>query len=380
MDTNIPQAPGPGWVKIAAEIIAKTSRDRPADAALRATLKTTKKLTRMDSREISRRVFAYYRWLQWIDSQAPVEKKIARAMELARKFQENPTALPIASLQQAVPAWACEQLQATPEWLRTLQSEPKLWLRAKKSTASNMTNAIFGLEPGPLPNSFLHLGEADLFRSPEFHEGQFELQDICSQAIGWICYPQPGETWWDACTGEGGKTLHFSDLMQNKGLIWSTDKADWRLRQLKLRASRAGCFNYRSRVWEGRGTLPTKTRFDGVLLDAPCSGLGTWQRNPHARWTTSAHDVQELAALQLDLLSQTVPALKPGGRLIYAVCTLTNAETTGVVDAFNAAHPEMEPLPFANPLTREQVGNGRLFLWPQNTGGNGMFVAVWHKR
>ena len=83
--------------------------------------------------------------------------------------------------------------------------------------------------------------------------------------------------------------------MQGRGLLWASDRAAWRLKQLKLRAARAQCFNYRVAEWNGGAKLPTKTRFDGVLLDAPCSGLGTWQRNPHARWTVTPDDVRELA-------------------------------------------------------------------------------------
>ncbi|MBI4627026.1 MAG: RsmB/NOP family class I SAM-dependent RNA methyltransferase, partial [Verrucomicrobia bacterium] len=155
--------------------------------------------------------------------------------------------------------------------------------------------------------------------------------------------PKPGETWWDACAGEGGKTLHLADLMMNKGVVWATDRSDKRLDTLKRRAARAKLFNYRTEFWDGGSRLPTKIKFDGILLDAPCSGVGTWQRNPHARWTTTPDDVRELAATQRVLLENVCGSLKPGGRLIYAVCTLTRSETTAVADAFTAAHPELEP-------------------------------------
>src|SRR5436305_4189145 len=83
-----------------------------------------------------------------------------------------------------------------------------------------------------LANILRYDGEEDLFRTPEFHAGEFEIQDICSQLVGLLCAPKPGETWWDACAGEGGKTLHLSDLMENKGLIWACDRAEWRLQKL----------------------------------------------------------------------------------------------------------------------------------------------------
>src|SRR5206468_4149301 len=153
-------------------------------------------------------------------------------------------------------------------------------------------------------------GQSDLFRSKEFHAGEFELQDLSSQAVSLICAPEPGQTWWDACAGEGGKTLHLCGLMHNKGVVWATDRAEWRLKNLKRRAARSRTFNYRARVWTGGPTLPFKTKFDGVLVDAPCSGIGTWHRNPHARWTTNLQDVHELGQLQVNLLQNASLAVK----------------------------------------------------------------------
>src|ERR1043166_2782531 len=128
--------------------------------------------------------------------------------------------------------------------------------------------------------------------------------------------------------------------MANKGVIWATDRNARRLQVLKRRAARAQLFNYRTATWDGSARLPTKTKFDGVLVDAPCSGVGTWQRNPHARWTTTLSDVTELAAVQKQLLANVAGSVKPGGRLIYAVCTLTRAETAEVVADFEARFPE----------------------------------------
>jgi 16S rRNA (cytosine967-C5)-methyltransferase len=226
-------------------------------------------------------------------------------------------------------------------------------------------------------------GRRDLFETEPFKQGAFELQDISSQAVGVLCAPKPGEVWWDACAGEGGKTLHLADLMQGRGQVFASDKADWRLAKLKQRAARAMVQNYQSAPWDGGGRLPFDVKFDGVLVDAPCSGVGTWQRNPHARWTTTANDAHELAALQLQLLNHAAVALKPGGRLVYAVCTLTRAETTGVVDRFAQANPGFEPLSL--PLLRDEAvklgvkGTPAQFIWPQEFQGNGMFVTQWRR-
>jgi 16S rRNA (cytosine967-C5)-methyltransferase len=169
--------------------------------------------------------------------------------------------------------------------------------------------------------------------------------------------------------------------------------------------------------------LPTGRKFDGVLLDAPCSGVGTWQRNPHARWTTTPDDVRELAGVQLGLLNAVASAVKPGGRLVYAVCTLTRSETTAVADAFAAAHPEFAPVGLAIAATTKPSGHStptsdeadpaigrapvgssegetaggqtaephraieptagpppnRITLLPHALNANGMFIAAWRK-
>jgi 16S rRNA (cytosine967-C5)-methyltransferase len=230
---------------------------------------------------------------------------------------------------------------------------------------------------GPLADTLEYHGRSDLFRTSEFHAGEFEVQDLSSQAVGLICAPRSKETWWDACAGEGGKMLHLSDLMENRGLIWASDRVAWRLAQLKRRAARAGVFNYRAVAWDGGPRLPTKTKFDGVLVDAPCSGIGTWHRNPHARWTTTAEDVKELSDVQQRILRHAAAAVKPGGKLVYAACTLADLETTRVVEGFERHCGKFERLAVRNPLAPGLTPGRILSLWPQESGGNGMCVAAW---
>ena len=280
-------------------------------------------------------------------------------------------------------------MEISPEWVRSIQDEPRLWLRARRGQGRALVQKLGAakIEVQSLPDAVIYKGEEDLFRRPEFHAGEFEIQDISSQAVGMLCDPKPGETWWDACAGEGGKTLHLSDLMENRGLIWASDRAAWRLQKLKRRAGRAKVFNYRSALWDGGAKLPTKTKFDGVLVDAPCSGVGTWQRNPHARWTTIPQDVTELSELQAQLLAHAASAVKPGGKLIYAVCTMTRAETERVVEDFNRTHPEFQAMPPSLEGDAKEKENGcalssaaTLTIGPQDFGGNGMFIAIWRAR
>ena len=372
----------PRLLKFAAEIISKADREHPADSVLRAELRRRHNLSREDGRGISRAVFTYFRWLGWLDSQKPLTGNIFIAEQLAEKFSRNPQIFSNDELlAKAIPTWVNECMEIPLPWLRALQSEPKLWLRAKRQHAGKIAEVLGGCSFATntmLADAIEYRGDQDLFRTPEFHNGDFELQDISSQAVGVICDPKPGETWWDACAGEGGKLLHLSELMENKGLIWASDRAEWRLKKLKQRTARAKVFNYRAALWDGSKKLPTKTKFDGVLVDAPCSGMGTWHRNPHARWTTSANDVRELAEIQRVILLNVADSVKTGGKLIYSVCTLSREETIGVVEFFQSQRKDFQPLEKKNPFQPSKTASKFLF-WPQDSGGNGMFVSCWGK-
>jgi 16S rRNA (cytosine967-C5)-methyltransferase len=138
-------------------------------------------------------------------------------------------------------------------------------------------------------------------------------------------------------------------------------------------------FNYRAVHWDGGENPPTKTRFDGILVDAPCSGLGTWGRNPHSRWTTTENDVLELSEIQKRILNNVADSLKPGGRLIYSACTFTGAETALVAERFTNERPEFETEAVMNPFLPDDPPVTEMQLWPQETGGNGMFIAAWRK-
>jgi len=375
----------PEIIRFTADVIRHATKDRPADAVLREALKADAMLTAVQRREIAQAMFTYYRWRGWHDRKREVEARIVWSQDLSDKFRKNPFTLTLEALRaKAVPEWILAEMDCPEPWLRSLQWEPRLWLRARPGKARELANKLdqCKVPKGWLMNDAVEfLGAKDLFRTEEFKAGAFELQDIASQAVGVLCAPKPGETWWDACAGEGGKTLHLADLMQGRGQVCASDRAEWRLANLKQRAARAQVQNYQSAPWDGGVDLPFAMKFDGVLLDAPCSGVGTWQRNPHARWTLAAEDVRELGEVQLNLLASAAKAVKPGGKLVFAVCTLTRAETTGVVENFNDLRPEFQPLNL--PVLREDAakqgiaGLPTLTIWPQELGGNGMFVAAW---
>jgi 16S rRNA (cytosine967-C5)-methyltransferase len=416
-----------------ARVLGTLNRELPADAALRRYLAVARRLGPAEKRAVSRAFFAWFRWLEWLDRRESAQKQIAAALALHERFARDPAAVkPAALAARAVPAWARDEVDFPLETLRQLQRDPALWLRARPGQAAQLAAALGDCIPAAehlaarppaaaaafaaaasasptlaapatadaasatadaasaaagasaaaphsvvrIPDSaLLYTGGKDLFLTPQFHNGLFEIQDLASQLVGLACSPRPGQTWWDACAGEGGKALHLADLMDNKGLLWASDRSHRRLQLLKRRAARARIHNYRAIHWDGSARLPTRTRFDGVLVDAPCSGLGTWQRNPHARWTTTPRDIAELAAIQKNLLNHAAPSVKAGGRLLYAACTLTRGETLAVADAFTDAHPEFAPAPvFA------ESGAPRLTLWPHALNANGMFIAAWRRK
>ena len=370
-----------GILRLVEWIIGTASRERPADALLRTELRAQHELSRKEAAQASKAVFAYFRWRGWLESGRLIREQIEDALDLAKRYAKRPDSFSDADLMaRAVPGWLATAMDPTPAWVRVLQSEPRLWLRARpgqgRAVARKLGHCRASGE-GPMADTLEYLGRSDLFRTTEFHAGEFELQDISSQVVGLICNPRPGEKWWDACAGEGGKTLHLAALMENQGSIWASDRASWRLANLKRRAARAGVFNYRAVAWDGGPRLPTKTPFDGVLMDAPCTGIGTWQRNPHARWTTTTEDVKELSEVQTQLLLNAAAGVKPGGRLVYAACTLTRSETLEVVKSFEERSPQFQRLAVHNPLVPGSPPRELLLLWPQETGGNGMFLAAW---
>lgn len=368
-------------LEIAAELIQMADAGKPMDQLLRSEFKRRKGLTRRDTRLITGMAQAYHRWLGWQTSTGPLTERVEEAVDWEKEFQAEPESFSDTDLMaKAAPAWVRDEMDYTADFARALQAKPVLWLRARPGKAEWVAEGLLGAhtDGNRWRDAVLYEGDEDLFRNEMFQAGEFEIQDLNSQAIGWLCAPEPGQVWWDACAGEGGKTLHLSDVMKNKGLIWASDTAEWRLEILRRRAARAGVFNFRHVLWKDESRPPGKTKFDGVLVDAPCSGMGTWQRNPQRRWTTPPETVGRLAELQGKLLEVASGSVKPGGKLVYSVCTLTRLETVGVVEKFEQGRPDFERLDAPNPWTGTRAREH--WFWPQETRGNGMFASVWRRK
>lgn len=287
------------------------------------------------------------------------------------------------------PPWFREQLPMPPgeaspklkylELLNMLQTRSQLWVRAQGADPKAVWAGLgqVGLRPWLHRKvaSAARLGTESNIHSLElFKQGKLEIQDLASQAVGLVCDPDPGERWWDACAGAGGKTLHLSALMEGKGLVVATDVIEAKLKETVRRARRSPFRNVTTKVWDGKHVAGKKGTFDGVLVDAPCSAIGTWRRNPDARWTLDRHAIPRLAELQGQILRAAAVGVRPGGSLIYSVCTLTPAETTGVIRPFLDEHPEFALDPFPHPLQGTPT-DGTTLIWPQEADNDAMFIA-----
>jgi len=217
-----------------------------------------------------------------------------------------------------------------------------------------------------------------------FQEGLFEVMDEGSQVVAELVAPPPGGRVVDACAGAGGKTLAIGASMDGKGRLLALDTDGKKLEELRRRARRAGLTNVTARPVTAEGTtLPSEARpggWDRVLVDAPCSGLGTLRRNPEARWRLTADVVRAFPARQLALLVTYAPLVAVGGRLIYATCSVVEAENEGVVSRFVAERDDFVRVPVKEIWGKERaatVGDGlTLRMYPHTHDTDGFFAAV----
>ena len=249
-------------------------------------------------------------------------------------------------------------------------------------------------EPTPWSPSGLRRKErAPIFRTRCFEQGLIEVQDEGSQLLSLLVEPKRQEMVVDFCAGAGGKTLHLAALMANSGSVYAFDISAKRLERLKPRLARAGLNNVR-RVAIQNERDPRVQRLAGkidrVLVDAPCSGTGTLRRNPDIKWRRI--DLENLAQTQRTVLTAASGLVKPGGRLVYATCSLLREENEDVVIDFLAGHPEFEVLPAREILARRQINlpdscethshldEMALRLLPHRQGTDGFFAVALVRR
>lgn len=240
------------------------------------------------------------------------------------------------------------------------------------------------IEAVPTPFSPLGLRLArrvNLGASAAFRSGLIEIQDEASQIAALMVGARPGETVLDYCAGAGGKTLALAAAMENRGRLVACDTADWRLAHARPRLSRAGISNVETRLLGRKGPAPSFGPFDRVLIDAPCTGSGTWRRNPGAKWRLRPEDLDRHTASQAAILDSAAALVAPGGRLVYAVCSLLDAEGGAQIEAFLRRRDDFAVVPAADAWA-ETVGGAcpssgpYLGFLPGRDGTDGFFLAV----
>lgn len=295
-----------------------------------------------------------------------------------------------------IPEWLWPGLEArfgeaTAAELAALADEAPLdlrvnTLRGDRATAQRRLAAdgIVATPTALAPTGLRVSGRVAVMASAAFREGLVEIQDEGSQLAAALVDARPGMRVCDFCAGAGGKTLALAGTMANSGRLVACDTVARRLDAATARLRRAGVSNVERRLlaterdpWVKRH----KGGFDRVLVDAPCTGSGTWRRNPDARWFLTSADLDELVAKQARILDSAARLVRPGGRLVYVTCSLLREEDEAQMRAFAAAHPEFRPVPVAD-LWQDLLGGpcpstgDALVLTPRRHGTDGFFVAV----
>lgn len=395
---------------------------RPADQFLQRIFRQDRRIGGRDRRLYSDLVFAVFRWLGPLKKYLSDPAFLLAGAAAAEKMDLPETAIflqqtglddscrteifspetPVARLnaflrisgfpaevsgRDCLPEWIFDHLDFAPEekFLSQQQTRPPLWLRIQHHDREEVMASLrsSGIEavPHPRMGSALAVSNAKVNLSglEAYRNGWIEVQDLSSQCIGIVCAPEPGQYWWDACAGGGGKSLLLADRMNGKGTVTASDIRGGKLDELKQRAKRAGFSNIRTREWDGIHLPVAENSCDGVLVDAPCSSSGRWRRNPESRWILTADRVAELTAVQQKISDSASKAVKPGGVLVYATCSLLRDENRLNMERFLAAHPEFEPEEFPHPLTGE-ILPGAVQILPQDGDCDASFIARFRKR
>lgn len=290
-----------------------------------------------------------------------------RALAFAREFPGS-----VARIGELFPEWTSEECPALLEALEanTIHLRAPLWIRVQRGSvgaalAAMHDEGILAEADERIPGAAKILSGPDVTRGTAYAEGVVEVQDIGSQWVLHTVRPALGERWLDACAGAGGKTLQLASMVGAGTTVVAHDVRPAALEELKFRAQRARLGNVRvARVPDGI--------FDAVLVDAPCTGSGTWRRSPHLKLQTTRDDVRQSAARQLELLHTFSGHVRPGGRLVYATCSIARTENIETVRAFLAAAPMFAPeTPGASPAGAT--------LLPSTLDSDGFFVSVLRK-
>jgi len=388
----------------------------PADKSLSRIFREHREYGSRDRRFYSDSTYAYFRWQGWAQAATDNAKTCcalavlldATASPKTKETWSAACSLPDSLAEQLgtdsldekaknLSAWAGIDLLAinllVPKWvanevsgetldrfIRSSQSRPPTWLHLTPSRiqafAAFLTDQKISFrQHSLLPGAFAIEPPFHLEKIEKAWGNPIQVQDLASQAVVYVCGAQPGEAWWDTCCGSGGKTLGLAEICGVKGNIVATDVRISILRNLKKRAKAHRYKGIHPRLVDVTNDSLGPAKFEGVLVDAPCSGIGTWSRNPDARWRTDPDNITHIAQTQADILERASEHVNPGGKLVYSVCTITNREGPDTVAAFLEKHQDFERTQFHNPLNNEQ-SDGEIQIMPDDGPCDGMYIAL----
>jgi 16S rRNA (cytosine967-C5)-methyltransferase len=406
-----------------ADAIARVRRlDLPADVALSAFFREHPQIGARDRAFVSDGTFAYLRRKSSLEALAQTSdpRLLAYAVvvrELGHSVRELEPAInaadarwlasfkarlaePLAPAVAAdVPDWLWHRLgeayddPARASLTRAWQSPASFDLRANvmKTTrgAAMAELSSEGVRVAATPYSPFGLrveGRPMLARHPWLADGRLEVQDEGSQLVGLLVAPRRTDMVVDFCAGAGGKTLLLGAMMRSMGRLYAFDVAPKRLAKLTPRLARSGLSNVHPQTIASERDAKVKRlagKIDRVLVDAPCTGFGTLRRNPDLKWRQTPEDLAEVTARQASILAAAATLVKPGGRLVYATCSVLPEENDAIVDAFLAKHPDFVEGDVAALLARAEVPldtGRRLRLRPDLHGCDGFFGAILERR
>jgi 16S rRNA (cytosine967-C5)-methyltransferase len=299
------------------------------------------------------------------------------------------------SVQAELPEWLVEKMRASYsdeailELGRAMQQGAPLDIRVNTLLAKRddvlqqLHEQKILAHPTPYSPIGIRLKEKiPLSKDALFTEGKVEVQDEGSQLLGFLLAPKRNDMVVDFCAGAGGKTLMLSAQMNSQGRLYAMDVSEKRLANLKPRLKRSGASNIQPMLISHENDLKVKRlagKIDRVLVDAPCSGLGTLRRNPDLKFRQSPQSLAELTQKQAAILASASRLLKKGGRLVYATCSILPEENQQIVQAFLATHPEFALIPAGVVLQQQKIpleAGDYLELRPQLHGTDGFFAAV----
>ncbi|MCH8622696.1 RsmB/NOP family class I SAM-dependent RNA methyltransferase [Undibacterium sp. TS12] len=257
----------------------------------------------------------------------------------------------------------------------------------RDTVIASLAQAPIIAEPTPYSSTGLRvIKKPSIQNLPLFKDGTIEVQDEGSQLLAQLVGAKRGEMVADFCAGAGGKTLALGALMRNTGRLYAFDISEKRLAKLKPRLARSGLSNVHPVVIAHEKDAKIKRlagKLDRVLVDAPCSGLGTLRRNPDVKWRQTAEGVAELNVKQASILASAARMVKAGGRLVYATCSILDEENEGIVQAFLAEHPDFSLIPASRVLAEQKVAlemGDYLKLYPHLHQTDGFFAAILERK